>query len=84
MPSVKSELRSLVTPEGATILDISKDELTTLNSTGGYVWMRLRKGDEVEKIVADLAEETGQDPSAIRTDVHEFIEQLAEKHLVIR
>jgi hypothetical protein len=84
MPSVKSELRSLVTPEGATILDISKDELTTLNSTGGYVWMRLRKGDEVEKIVADLAEETSQDPSAIRDDVHEFIEQLAEKHLVIR
>lgn len=84
MPVVKSDLRSLVTADGAMILDIAADELTTLNSTGGYVWARLREGKTVDEIVADLARESGQDPTAIATDVNEFIEQLTEKHLVGR
>ena len=84
MPIVKSELRSLVTTDGAMILDIAADEMITLNSTGGYVWARLREGKTVEQIVVDLARETGQDPVAVASDVHEFVEGLAEKHLVSR
>lgn len=84
MSVIKSDLRSLVTADGAMILDIAADEMTTLNSTGGYVWARLREGETVEKIVADLAQETGEDPAVVANDVHEFIEQLSEKHLVAR
>lgn len=82
MPSLKPELRSLVTPEGAMILDISADELTTLNFTGGYVWARLKEGKNVDQIIAELAKETGHDPASVANDVHEFVEQLAGKHLV--
>ncbi len=82
MPLVKSDLRSLVTAEGAMILDIAADELTTLNSTGGYVWARLREGKTVDEIVADLAKETGQDPTVVEKDVHEFIEGLTQRRLV--
>jgi len=82
MPSLKPELRSLVTPEGAMILDISADELTTLNSTGGYVWARLREGKGIGEIIADLAKETGHDPAVVASDVHEFLEQLTANHLV--
>lgn len=84
MPIVKPELRSLVTAEGAMILDIAADEITTLNSTGGYVWARLRGGKTVEQIVAELAKETGQDSTIVTADVQQFVEQLEEKHLVGR
>jgi Coenzyme PQQ synthesis protein D (PqqD) len=82
MTSTKSELRSLVTPDGAMILDIVSDELTTLNATGGYVWGRLREGKSVGEIISDLARDTGQDPSDVADDVHEFVEQLTAKNLV--
>lgn len=82
MPLVKPELRSLVTAEGAMILDIAADELITLNSTGGYVWTRLREGKTVDDIVAALARETGQDPVLVADDVHEFVEHLTARNLV--
>ena len=82
MPVIKQELRSLVTAEGAMILDISADELTTLNSTGGYIWGGLRAGKSVDAIVAELVNETGQDPAVVASDVQEFLEQLMARHLV--
>lgn len=84
MPIVKPGLRSLVTTDGAMILDIEADEMTTLNPTGGYVWARLQEGKTVEDIVASLTKETGQNPVVVAADVKEFIEQLAEKRLVQR
>lgn len=84
MPAIKPDLRSLVTAEGAMILDIAADEMTTLNPTGGYVWARLREGKTIDQIVADLANDTGQDAAAIASDVHKFVEQLMEKDLVSR
>ncbi len=84
MPSIKSELRSLVTPGGAMILDIEADEMLTLNITGGYVWERLREGKTIEQIIADLAKETGQDTAVVGNDVEEFVEQLEKKHLLSR
>ena len=82
MPVVKQDLKSLVTTEGAMILDISADELTTLNSTGGYIWSGLRDGKSVDAIVAELVKETGQDPAVVASDVQEFLEQLMARHLV--
>jgi hypothetical protein len=82
MPVVKPELRSLVTADGAVILDIAADKMATLNSTGGYVWAQLSEGKTLEQIVADLTKETGQDATVVAKDVYEFVEQLMERHLV--
>ncbi len=82
MLSVKSDLRSLVTAEGAMILDIAADEVTTLNATGGYVWERLRQGKDLANIIADLARDTGQDPVIVAGDVHAFVEQLSARRLL--
>jgi hypothetical protein len=82
MVSTKSDLRSLATAEGAMILDIAADEITTLNEGGGYIWERLRRGDVVDQIVADMARDTGQDVSVVAADVNEFVEQLSQKKLV--
>jgi hypothetical protein len=64
------------------ILDISADEVITLNSSGGYIWARLQEGKTVDEIVAVLAKETGRDLALVADDVHEFVEQLTAKHLV--
>jgi hypothetical protein len=64
------------------ILDISADEVITLNSSGGYIWARLQEGKTVDEIVAVLAKETGRDLALVTADVHEFVEQLTAKHLV--
>lgn len=82
MPLISPELRSRVTPDGAMILNISADEVITLNATGGYIWARLEEGIAIDEIVARLAAETGHDAVVVATDVHEFLAQLAEKHLV--
>jgi hypothetical protein len=82
MPPINPELRSRVTADGAMILDISADEVITLNATGGYIWARLEEGKTIDQIVASLATETGHDPVAVAKDVSEFVAQIAEKHLV--
>lgn len=82
MLSINPELRSRVTPDGAMILNVSADEVITLNSTGGYIWARLEEGRTVEQIVASLAKETGHDPVVVAKDVGEFIDQIAGQHLV--
>jgi hypothetical protein len=82
MPLINPELRSRVTPDGAMILDISADEVITLNSSGGYIWALLQEDKTVDEIVAVLAKETGRDPALVADDVHDFVEQLTAKHLV--
>jgi hypothetical protein len=82
MSSTNSQLRSLVTPEGAMILNTASDQMITLNSTGGYVWARLQEGKNVYEIISDLAKETGHDPAVVANHVHEFLEQLTNRHLV--
>jgi hypothetical protein len=64
------------------ILDISADEVITLNSSGGYIWARLQEGKTVHEIVAVLAKESGRDPALVADDVREFVAQLTAKHLV--
>jgi hypothetical protein len=82
MPAVNPQLRSLVTPDGAVILDAKHNAVISINAVGGYVWARLRDGKSVESIVQDLAGDTGTDAATVERDVREFIEDLTRKHLV--
>jgi hypothetical protein len=83
MSLTNSQLPSLVTPEAAMILNIASDQIITLDPMGGYVWARLKEGKSVDEIISNLAKETGHDPAVITNDVHEFVEQLTQRHLVI-
>jgi hypothetical protein len=81
MPIPATHLRSIVDQDGAVILDIERDAMLTLNSTGGYVWGKLREGKLIDEIVRDLASETGADPVTVDCDVHAFLDELKSKHL---
>jgi hypothetical protein len=82
MITVNPNLRSIVDHDGAVILDIPRNTMTTLDATGAYVWQRLERGLRIDAIVAELARDTGADTGVIAKDVADFMEQLQGKHLV--
>jgi hypothetical protein len=82
MPTVTPNIRSVVDHDGAVILDIPRNTMTTLNPTGAYVWERLQRGMLLDEIVAELARETGTDVTVIAADVVAFMEELKSKHLL--
>ena len=82
MITVTPHIRSIVDHDGAVILDIPRNTMTTLDSTGAYVWERLQRGLEVDAIVRELANDTGVEESVVAKDVEEFMEQLKSSHLV--
>lgn len=82
MVRVPSHLRSVVSHDGAVILDIPHNTMTTLDPIGAYVWARLERGVTIDVIVRQLAQDTGADESVVARDVAEFMEQLMSRHLV--
>lgn len=77
-------LRAVVSQDGAAILDIENNSITTLNPTGSFVWQGLQRGDSVEDITTQLATATGEDPSLIAPDVRQFFSELEKKNLLPR
>ncbi len=83
MTMVAPHIRSIVDHDGAVILDIERDAMATLNSTGGYVWNKLRQGKLVDEIICELAAETGADAATVDRDVRAFLDELKAKRLLI-
>jgi 6-phosphogluconate dehydrogenase (decarboxylating) len=82
MSSSSTHLRAVVNQDGAAILDVTRNQITTLNSTGGLIWDMLRHGRTVEEAIQDLAAETNADPAVVEPGVREFVEQLKSEHLL--
>ena len=77
-----THLRTIANQDGAAILDIGHGKISTLNSTGGFIWQRLQQGLSVEQVIRDLATESDTDPAIVERDVHSFLEQLRSKQLL--
>jgi hypothetical protein len=75
-------LRTVTNQDGAAILDVPHHQITTLNSTGGFIWERLQQGLSVERVIRDLASESDTDPAIVEKDVHSFLEQLRSNQLL--
>jgi hypothetical protein len=82
MVTITPNVRSIVDHDGAVILDMPRNAMTTLDATGAYVWQRLERGMQLDSIVAELARDTGVDAAIIAKDVADFMEQLKSKHLI--
>jgi hypothetical protein len=83
LATISQELRSIVDADGAVILDIKHDSLSTLNSTGAYVWNRLLQGRSTSEIVRELADETLTDLAIVERDVQGFLDQLKSRRLTV-
>lgn len=75
-------LRTIVNEDGAVILDTQLGTISTLNTTGAYIWQALERGDSSETIATNLAHETGEQLDLVEQDVRQFIESLRERKLL--
>ena len=82
MLTTTPNIRSVVDNDGAVLLDIPRNAMTTLNSTGAYVWERLNRGMSVAAVVAELSKDTGVDEAIVGADVEVFLEELKSRHLM--
>ena len=82
MRDSSNQLRTITNQDGAAILDVPRHQITTLNSTGGFIWQRLQQGLSAEQVIRDLATESDTDPAIVEKEVHYFIEQLRSKQLL--
>jgi hypothetical protein len=81
MATMPAHLRSIVDHDGAVILDIKRDQFFSMNPVGSYIWERLLKGEGLDQIARELAEETGTDISIVMADVNDFVADLKSKQL---
>ncbi len=84
MPSSRQHFPTVINQDGAAILDLSRNQITTLNSTGGFIWDRLQRSQAVEQTIQELAVESNTDPAIVERDVRVFLEQLKSEHLLAR
>jgi hypothetical protein len=82
MITVTPNLRSIVDHDGAVILDIPHNAMSTLNPTGAYIWERLQRGVPITEIVSELSRDTGTDEAVVASDVEGFMNQLKSKQLI--
>lgn len=82
MANERLHLRTIVNQDGAVILDTKTGAITTLNSTGAFIWQALERGEASETIAANLADETGERVDSLKRDVREFMDALKEQKLL--
>lgn len=82
MVNDNSHLKTIVDQAGAAVLNTKLGSISTLNSTGAYVWQGLERGDSLQTIVAKLSQETGERPEIVERDVKDFVEMLRAKQLL--
>jgi hypothetical protein len=79
----QQHLRSTVNQDGAAILDLKAGRISTLNSSGAYVWEALGHGEEIDTISEGLAQQTGEPKDAVKRDIVEFLEALKKHGLLL-
>jgi hypothetical protein len=76
-------LRATVNQDGAAILDLRAGRISTLNSSGAYVWQALGRGEEIDTISEGLAQQTSEAVDAVKQDIVEFLEALKKQGLLL-
>jgi hypothetical protein len=82
MTNKQSNFRMIVNQDGAVILNTTTGDITTLNSTGAFIWQALEQGEALETIAADLARETGEQVDSLKRDVLKFMDALQGQRLL--
>ena len=74
--------RVILNQDGAAILDTTAGKITTLNTTGAFVWQALERGEEIETIIEGLARAMGEQREVIQGDVLDFVKVLKKQDLL--
>lgn len=80
--SVPDAVKSVVSPDGAVLLDTRAGRLVGLNPTGAAIWERLRVGASPEQIAGELAARYHVGRDRARADVLDVISALLDRGLL--
>ncbi|MGH3812650.1 MAG: PqqD family protein [Pseudonocardiaceae bacterium] len=72
-------IKSVVSPDGAVLLDTRAGRVVGLNPTGAVIWDRLRAGADAEQIAGELAARYDVDRDRVRADVLGVISTLLDR-----
>jgi hypothetical protein len=80
--SIPPNIRSAVSDDGGTLLDLEKGVLYSLNSTGARIWDHLQKGLATASILEVIAREFSVPIKQVATDLHIFLRKLEARELL--
>jgi hypothetical protein len=81
-PVIPESIRTVITDDGATLLDVRCGMIYALNPTGGHIWNQLTLGRTKEEIATELSNEFNIPQARLLFDLDQFFSQLAAKGLV--
>lgn len=82
MSNNNAHLKIIVNQDGAAALDTSLGTISTMNTTGAYIWQALERGQCEEDIIADLVRETGALREVIERDMRDFLATLRDRDML--
>jgi hypothetical protein len=82
MLRLSEQIRSTHNQDGAVILDVRHGQMFRLNSVGSRMLEFLMQGYSEARIADEISRKLNVDVETIRMDVHEFLLQLEEHHLL--
>lgn len=71
---------TLLVPTGAAAREFSG--LVTLNELGAFIWAHLNEAQDVQDLTQKIAAEYEVDLATAQADAQEFLDLLAEQHMV--
>lgn len=59
-------------------------KVRVLNGVGTLIWQHLEAGKDLDHILDDITSTYDVDPEQAKADMHQFIDELAEKGILIK
>jgi hypothetical protein len=81
MSEEQISVRTMLTADGAALLNIRLGEITTLHQTEACIWQGLERGDSAETIAVHFAHDTGEELSIVEQGATAFLTELRDHHL---
>ena len=82
MANQHTHLRVIANQDGAAILDTKAGRISTLNTSGAYIWQALERSEDIETIAQVLSRDTGEQMEVVKRDVADFIDALKKQGLL--
>jgi hypothetical protein len=79
---ISGGVRTVVSQDGAVLMDINGGFMFSLNPIGSLIWQQLSDGRSPAQVAEDLTHRFGVSLDQARVDVNGFIGQLEAQHLV--
>lgn len=79
---ISDTIRRTETSDGGILLDVHHGRMFCLNVVGARILELMQRGYDETHIAEEISKTYGAEITAVRTDVHEFIEVLQKHHIL--